>query len=221
MENNQLTLIKDLGMIYPTEKSKRKSRYGIYKCYCGTEFRTQIQNVKNKTTKSCGCHNIAKTVERNIARSTHNLTNHRLYNIWCKMIKRCSDKNSKSFKDYGGRGITVCDEWLNVENFINDMYPTFIEGLSIDRVDNDKGYNKSNCRWTTRTIQSRNKRIIQSNNKTGRKGVTNRSNNFRSMIRVNSKLIHLGTYKTIDEAAIVYNNYIIENNLEHTLNIIQ
>lgn len=221
MENNQLTLIQDLGMIYPTEKSKRKSRYGIYKCYCGTEFRTQIQNVKSKTTKSCGCHNIAKIVERNIARSTHNLRKHRLYDVWSNMIRRCENKSNNSFKDYGVRGITVCEEWHSVKNFINDMYPSYKDGLTLDRENNDLGYSKSNCRWTNKTIQARNKRIIQKNNKTGRKGVTFRNNSFRSMIRVNNKLIHLGSYKTIDEAAIVYNNYIIENNLEHTLNIIQ
>lgn len=221
MENNQLTLIQDLGMLYPTEKSKRTARHAIFKCYCGNEFKAQVQNVKNKTTKSCGCHNIAKTVERNISRSTHNLTKHRLYSIWNNMIRRCEKENNKSFSDYGIRGINVCEEWHSVENFINDMYPTFCEGLTLDRKDNDLGYSKSNCRWTNRTIQSRNRRVIRSDNTSGYKGVFKKGNSFVVKIGVNRKSINLGYFKNKKDGAIAYNNYVIDNNLEHTLNIIQ
>ena len=80
----QLILLEDLGMQYATEKSKSKRRFGLYKCFCGNEFRTNIQSVKNKLTTSCGC------IGRN---NKHNLANHRLYGTWKEMMARCNNKN--------------------------------------------------------------------------------------------------------------------------------
>lgn len=222
LENNQkqLILLEDLGLINisPT----RKKRFGLYKCFCGNEFKARIENIKSKNTKSCGCHNLEMIRNRNINRSTHNLTNHRLYNTWHKMMKRCYDKNNKSYIDYGTRGITVCDRWHDVKNFIDDMYPTFIDGLSIDRIDNNKGYSKDNCRWVDRIIQARNKRIIQKNNTSGYKGVYKSSKNtYKVKIGVNNKSINIGSFKTSLEAAKAYNQYILDNKLEHGLNIIE
>lgn len=213
MENNQnknLVLIEDLGMLYPNLTSKRKKRYGLYKCFCGNEFRTRVENVKNRNTKSCGCINGTK----------HNLTNHRLYQTWNGMIQRCNNKNSKNYKHYGARGINVCDEWLNVQSFINDMYPSYKEGLSIDRIDNNKGYSKDNCRWSDKSTQVRNTRRIQSNSTTGYRGVSvlKNKNIYKTSISVNNKRIHLGYFTDKIEAAKAYDQYVINNNLKHTRN---
>ena len=208
-------LIRDLGVLYPNENSKWKSRYGIYKCgFCGNEFKTQTSNIKNGSTKSCGCYNIQKIIERN---SVHKLSYTKLYRIFATLKDRVLNSKNKHYINYGGRGITICDEWKNdFMSFYNwAILNGYSDKLSIDRIDNDGGYSPENCRWTTQTIQCRNTRI-QKNNISGYKGVSynKRQGDYRAQIRVNLKSIHLGYFKTAIEAGVVYNNYIIENNLE-------
>jgi len=149
LENNQkeIILLKDLGYLKPTEKSNYTKRYGIYKCHCGNEFKAQFQHINRKLTTSCGCIKKANIRLINKQNATHNLSKHRLYDTWKHMIQRCTNNKDKTYKNYGARGITVCKEWLDIKNFIDDMYPTYQEGLSIDRIDNDEGYSKDNCRW--------------------------------------------------------------------------
>jgi hypothetical protein len=216
-------LIEDLDMLYPTESSKQKRRFGLYKCgFCGEEFRTQIRYINNGMTKSCGCYRTKKVKERRI---THNLTNTKIYNIWTGIKRRTLNPKDKAYSNYGGRGIKVCEEWLDIQNFYNWAMSNGYEenkGLSIDRIDNDGGYSPENCRWTTITIQNRNRRIPK-NNISGFKGVSYRKdeNKYIAYISVKPKRIHLGSFSTPEEGAIAYNNYIIENNLEgFNLNVI-
>lgn len=151
---------------------------------------------------------------------THGLRNHKLYKTWQSMLARCNNKNNRQYKDYGGRGITVCNEWLDINNFINDMFPSFIEGLTLDRENHLGNYEKSNCRWTTYTVQNRNTRVLQTNNNSGYRGVTyyKQSKKWVAQIRVNYKKIYLGIFDTAIEAGLKYDNFVIENKLEHTKN---
>ena len=100
-------------------------------------------------------------------RKTHGLSGHILYAKWVNMMHRCYSKNNKRYFDWGGRGITVCDRWHNVANFIEDMYPSYINGLTLDRKDNDKGYSKDNCRWVEDVVQKRNTRVLNKVNTRG------------------------------------------------------
>jgi hypothetical protein len=86
------------------------------------------------------------------------LTKTRIYRIWCGILDRCNRPNGPNYSRYGGRGISVCEEWRFFCNFYNDMKEGYSDELSIERVENDKGYFKDNCRWATRTEQARNRR---------------------------------------------------------------
>lgn len=88
--------------------------------------------------------------------ATHGMRNTREYKIWESMKRRCMNANATNFKDYGGRGITVCEKWMTFEGFFGDMGPS--NGMCLDRIDNDKGYCKDNCRWVTSTQNNRNRR---------------------------------------------------------------
>ena len=207
-------LIENLGALYPTENSKKRVTYGIYKCgFCGNEFKAKAHMIKSKKVQSCGCYQRQKLIARN---TTHGLNGTRIYNIWVGIKDRVLNPKDKQYNDYGGRGITICEEWLDIQNFYDwAMKNEYSDELSIDRIDNDGNYCPNNCRWTTSVIQSRNQRIYK-NNTSGYKGVCYRKgrNKYTAQICVDKKFIHLGSFSTPVEGAIAYNNYIIENNLE-------
>ena len=208
-------LIEDLGYLYPKEDSKQKRKFGIYKCgFCGTNFKANTYDIKSKNTKSCGCYHKRRASETH---KTHGLGYTRLYNTWTNMKDRILNPKYKFFHDYGCRGITICDEWKNdfMSFYTWARENDYSDELSIDRIDNDRNYEPSNCRWTTPTIQTRNQRIYK-NNKSGYKGVSyvKGKDLFITYINVNKKRIHLGYFQTAIEAGVAYNNYIIENNLE-------
>lgn len=220
-QENKLVLLEDLGMLYPNESSKEKKRYGIYKCVCGNKFKTQTQGVKNKRTKSCGCLQKKITAENNKkTKTTHGLYNTKLYRLWNGIMQRCTNPNRIDYINYGGRGITVCDRWKNPKNFVEDMQSDYKQGLTIDRINPNGDYNPDNCRWTTKKVQSRNTRVLQKNNSTGYRGVffVKSRNIFRVQIGLNSKLINLGYFDNALDAAKAYDQYVIDNNLEHTKN---
>ena len=168
LENNQkeIILLKDLGCKYPKETSKVKRHYAKYKCYCGNEFDAMVDNIKKGTTTSCGCH------KKQII-TKHGLVNHRLYKIWQGILQRCLNNKSMAYKKYGFRGITICKEWRNdFMSFYNwSLENGYQNYLSIDRKDNDGNYEPSNCRWTTKDIQSQNTTKIRTNNTSGYRGV--------------------------------------------------
>ena len=153
-------LVEDLGIHFPNSSSKRKARYGIFTCMCGSLFKAQIGDVKKGTTGSCGCLAKIATIEAN---TTHGLSKHPIYKVWQNMLTRVSNPNSSNYEYYGGRGIRVCSKWLDVNTFINDMYPTYRPGLTIDRIDVNGDYCKDNCRWTTKLVQSQNTRCLPYN----------------------------------------------------------
>lgn len=109
---------------------------------------------------------------------TPTLYNSRFYKIWSNMKTRCNNKKVKSFSDYGGRGITVCNKWNTFGGFFDDMYESYIntnaedKNLTLDRIDNSKNYEVVNCRWSTKTEQARNTRNIENAQKVSYNGYT-------------------------------------------------
>lgn len=130
----------------------------VCRCECGTEFEAKAKYLCNGDTKSCGCLKIDTSRRNGKATATHGLTNHPMYKVWSSMKDRCLNSRCHAYPDYGGRGITVAEEWMSFGQFYADMCPTYEKGLELDRGNNDLGYSKSNCRWVTPTINKQNRR---------------------------------------------------------------
>jgi len=133
---------------------KRGQRIWNCRCADGNEVLVTSGSLISGNTASCGCLKIDRTKE---SRTTHGLSTSRDYFVWHGMLRRCTDPKCKNFAEYGARGITVCDRWLDFENFIADMGRK-LPGMTLDRVDNSSGYSPDNCQWVTRAVQNRNKR---------------------------------------------------------------
>lgn len=126
----------------------------LCKCDCGNQRDIRADQLKNGKSKSCGCLVSELAIKR---QTTHGMSNHSFFNQWRAMISRCENKNNVRFHRYGGRGIKVCKRWKVFENFYDDMWSSWKLGLSIERIDNDRDYKPSNCRWATKAEQNRNK----------------------------------------------------------------
>ena len=148
----------------------------------------------------------------------HGMSHSRIYQSWANMKVRCLCKTNKWYPHYGGRGITVCDEWMSFEPFYSwAMANGYSDSLTLDRIDNDKGYSPDNCRWATQHEQSMNKRHLS--NQTGYVGVhkrTIRGNTYYSAEACrNRKFIYIGNYKTPEEASAARTKYLKEMSHEH------
>ncbi len=162
LQKNKMKKLTDLagkkfGRLIVIKRVER-DRWGSYKwlciCNCGKTTVVMGYDLRKNKTKSCGCF-----------RNEGNNTNHghtkngklsKTYMSWAGMIQRCTNPNSEDYHNYGGRGITVCEQWMKFENFLNHMGEC-PQKHSIDRINNEKGYYKENCRWATPKQQARNK----------------------------------------------------------------
>lgn len=123
----------------------------LCKCLCGKEIVCISGNLISGTTTSCGCY----MLEQQTKHGDHKT---KFYGVWRDMRYRCNSPSCSQYYNYGGRGIKVCPEWEDYLIFKRDMFDSYQEGLSIDRIDTNGDYKKSNCKWSTQKEQNRNQR---------------------------------------------------------------
>lgn len=158
-------------------------------CACGGSIDFRADRLLDKYMSSCGCR----------VGATHNMSGTSEYGIWINMRDRCNNPFNQNYHRYGGRGIYVCDSWD--ESFINfyaDMGDR-PEGMSIDRIDNNKGYSPDNCRWATNLQQSVNKNPIKGT-VSGHRGVYRHGAKWRVTLMANGVKHVIGSYTDIDDA---------------------
>lgn len=124
-------------------------------CTCGHTATSAASALKQGNTQSCGCLREERKLQSKI---THGMSYTSLYAAWHSMKSRCLNPKAQQWRNYGGRGITVCEEWLIFPSFMKDMGPSWRPGLSLNRKDNNAGYFKENCTWSTIEEQSNNTR---------------------------------------------------------------
>lgn len=127
-------------------------------CDCGATLDVPRQHLKSGNTRSCGCLQREEAKEKH---TKHGLNGTPVHGAWRHMHDRCRTEKNKEFKNYGGRGISVCKEWSSFEVFFADMGHPPTPNHSLDRVENDSDYSKNNCRWATPTEQSMNRRVAR------------------------------------------------------------
>ncbi len=192
----------------PFLKGKSSREYAPFCCKCGTERVVRTDGIKNGRSKSCGC--LAKELV-----TSHGLSRTRCYHIWVLFTSRCTDSTNK---DYGGRGITICDRWSDPEVFCDwALTHGYKAGLTLDRIDNNKGYSPENCRWTTRIVQAENRRKF-SNNTSGFIGVQWFRGQWIAKANKGGKQITLGCFNTPEDAARVRDSFVSKHYTSPTLN---
>lgn len=141
-------VFSNLTALEPTDEFSGRTVKWLCRCKCGNIVKVALSNLNNGNTKSCGC-----------LHSQNNLSHTPEYRAWYNLIERCTKIENSRFKDYGGRGIAVCERWLySFQNFLSDMGFRPSSEHSIDRVNNDGNYEPGNCKWSTPTEQANNRR---------------------------------------------------------------
>ena len=156
-----LEMVEDLGSIKPTENSNYKKKCGIFMCSCGNSFKAITAHIKSGHTSSCGCVQKSQTSAFNKnTKRIYPIESDKLYSVWYAMKNRVLNSSYKEYHNYGGRGISICDEWKNdFMSFYNWTKESgYEEGLTLDRTDNNGNYEPSNCRWVTQKVNSNNRR---------------------------------------------------------------
>lgn len=183
-----------LECIGVAEKRGRRD-YLLLRCDCGNIKEISKQSFNTMNVQSCGCAQLDHINSYNasdIERGTHNMSKSKEYVAWKNMKARCDDINQQAYKNYGGRGITYCDEWSSFENFYKEMGEC-PQGMTLERLEVNGNYSRSNCKWASNKEQSVNRRKV-TNSSSPYKGVvySKSESKFKASARKDDKYLHLG-----------------------------
>ena len=216
-----MKLIKDLGQQLPSESSKQKKRFGIYKCpICKDEFRTQSAHVKSGHTKQC----MSCARKHGRKHKTHGMKGTRLYSIFSGMNDRCYNEKSSNYHNWGERGVGICTEWLNDRGlfFSWALENGYKEDLTIDRIESDKGYCPSNCRWVNKEAQAQNRRKQEGCSSKYAGVRLAKGKLFEARVMISGVRYHIGNFKTDIEAALARDRFILDGGHKYAkLNILK
>lgn len=199
-------------LVAKRDTGEKQGTNHIWECNCDCGKTCYVNTGRlGITTNSCGCLQLE-------SHKTHNMSNTRLYNIWCLMKTRCFNEKSKSYINYGARGITICEEWLQFENFyqwaINNGYR---EDLTIERKNNDGNYEPSNCIWADLTTQMNNRRNW---GEVEYYGIVKDNTGYRAQVTVNGKKVYIAhSINDIEYLVNERNKYIDQHNLPNKKNV--
>lgn len=194
---SRLKLIEKIG------KCGTSNYRGVFLCDCGQIKELTLCNVKSGKTRSCGC--LQKEVAANSPLKKHGMSGSREYSTWTSMMNRCYLETTAKFEIYGGRGISVCDEWHDFEKFHRDM-GSRPEGKTLDRIDSDGNYEPKNCRWADLKTQNRNQRKRKASASRFMGVEKHHSGKWGARIRTDDKRVWLGLFETEEAAGIAYQN---------------
>lgn len=140
-----------LTVIAVGQKPRSYRKYAICKCSCGHDGKTiRTDSLKDGSVSSCGCLQREVSTKHHQYQSVH-------YKRWINMIDRCDNINSSYYYNYGGRGISVCPQWYDINQFIKDLPGGYYDGLEMDRINNDGNYEPGNIRWATKKVNNNNR----------------------------------------------------------------
>lgn len=186
-----LTVISLSGIRVSSGGQRR--REWLCKCECGNEKPISGPCLLSGKTVSCGCYRRTRGIKHGMEQTPE-------YAVWLSMKQRCLDPKNKKYAGYGGRGIRVCDRWLDFANFIADMGRRPPGRMTIERLDNERGYEPGNCKWATYGEQSKNQRKT-ARNTSGFVGVYRDKNRWCAYIKINGRKKHIGNFANIEDAA--------------------